>query len=107
MTREELIRKRKQKKAIRLGLKAAGVVLAVIVLILMIRGIGNWIKNRPKKPKPQTEETVETTETPEVKEDVQVEGDTAQLVTLGSAMTASAASTRTASAIRPFRSTST
>ena len=91
MTREELIRKRKQKKAIRLGLKAAGVVLAVIVLILMIRGIGNWIKNRPKKPKPQTEETVETTETPEVKEDVQVEGDTAQLVTLGSAMTASAA----------------
>ena len=91
MTREELIRKRKQKKAIRLGLKAAGVVLAVIVLILMIRGIGNWIQNRPKKPKPQTEETVETTETPEVKEDVQVEGDTAQLVTLGSAMTASAA----------------
>lgn len=91
MTREELIRKRKQKKAIRLGLKAAGVVLAVIVLILMIRGIGNWIKNRPKKPKPQTEETVETTETPEVKEDVQVEGDTAKLVTLGSAMTASAA----------------
>ena len=91
MTREELIRKRKQKKAIRFGLKVAGVILAAIVLMLMIRGIGRWIKNRPKKPKPQTEETVETVETPEVKEDVHVEGDTAQLVSLGSAMTASKA----------------